>query len=539
MVTSAPDNDAEAIDHHYHPSPAPASTPPTMSQRTQAGPYRAPTNLGAAPRSSASVPSSSTPAVPRRSAGGLPGLARTASALRQGGHPAAPAASTGVLSNLPAHLRSSTAPRVPSPLGKGTPGRAAQPKQSLPVRTSKTTQRHVLLPEEPQTKPLPAALHPSKAGAALPPPPTAASRRRSAGDGKKPSLRIPLHEHDRTEAEKMTKAQREDAGLPRLTAYATAEGYRMKLLQAFLKREHGCGVVRVFDDAVYAVYNLPLLPGYGAGTKVRSSPAVKSPGGVSLLERMTEAEEIGYHDGFFPTVVEDAQPGVTSENPNEYLLSTSPPVHGLAGDDGIGGGSDGGPSERDDERTDDERAQAMREHALEEGEADEAVEIKRRSRLHSEAHEHRLEAVLEAEEENSSPERTSPTSPDRPAHADLSHVASPRKASSSSAAQHIPHPVQNQPPHRRRKSSSSHARVADVVFFAYGVTVFFGLSEREEREILDDCASAGGWIGGLNEDDWEIESCHYEYMREASYPRIYNDMFSGLPWDSRWRSDRF
>jgi uncharacterized Rmd1/YagE family protein len=68
--------------------------------------------------------------------------------------------------------------------------------------------------------------------------------------------------------------------------------------------------------------------------------------------------------------------------------------------------------------------------------------------------------------------------------------------------------------------------VADVVFFAYGVTVFFGLTEREEREILDDCASAGGWIGGMNEDDWEIESCHYEYMKEASYPRIYNDMFS-------------
>jgi uncharacterized Rmd1/YagE family protein len=43
-----------------------------------------------------------------------------------------------------------------------------------------------------------------------------------------------------------------------LTAYATAEGYRMKLLQAFLKREHGCGVVRVFDDAVYAVRSLPV-----------------------------------------------------------------------------------------------------------------------------------------------------------------------------------------------------------------------------------------------------------------------------------------
>lgn len=70
------------------------------------------------------------------------------------------------------------------------------------------------------------------------------------------SLTTPVEEErtdERSEAEKMSKSQREEAGLPRLTAYATADGYKMKLLQAFLKREHGVGVVRVFDDAVYAV----------------------------------------------------------------------------------------------------------------------------------------------------------------------------------------------------------------------------------------------------------------------------------------------
>lgn len=51
----------------------------------------------------------------------------------------------------------------------------------------------------------------------------------------------------------MTKRERQENGLPRLTAYNTAEGYRLKLLQAFLKREHGVGVVRVYDDCVYAV----------------------------------------------------------------------------------------------------------------------------------------------------------------------------------------------------------------------------------------------------------------------------------------------
>lgn len=51
----------------------------------------------------------------------------------------------------------------------------------------------------------------------------------------------------------MTKREREENKLPRFTAYATAEGYRLKLLQAFLKREHGVPVVRVFDDCIYAV----------------------------------------------------------------------------------------------------------------------------------------------------------------------------------------------------------------------------------------------------------------------------------------------
>jgi uncharacterized Rmd1/YagE family protein len=61
---------------------------------------------------------------------------------------------------------------------------------------------------------------------------------------------------ERSDAEKMTKRERQENGLSRLTAYGTAEAYRLKLLQAFLKREHGVGVVRVFDDCVYAVSHI-------------------------------------------------------------------------------------------------------------------------------------------------------------------------------------------------------------------------------------------------------------------------------------------
>lgn len=196
------------------------------------------------------------------------GLARAASALRQGQPASSPPSSTSSspLLSLPAHLRTSTAPRIPSPLGRGTPNRAGGPGGSggtgagaaLPVRTSKTSQKHVLLPEEPQTKPMPASA--INASASHRPPSVPSTKPATSPTTAWESLTTAVEEDrtdERTEAEKMSKSQREEAGLPRLTAYATADGYKTKLLQAFLKREHGVGVVRVFDDAVYAVSGAP------------------------------------------------------------------------------------------------------------------------------------------------------------------------------------------------------------------------------------------------------------------------------------------
>ena len=51
---------------------------------------------------------------------------------------------------------------------------------------------------------------------------------------------------------------------------------------------------------------------------------------------------------------------------------------------------------------------------------------------------------------------------------------------------------------------------AEVVFFAYGVVVFFGLDEMQERSILEDVQGAGVMQKALREERWEIEECHYE-----------------------------
>lgn len=300
----------------------------------------------------------------------------------------------------------------------------------------------------------------------------------------------------------MSKSQREEAGLPRLTAYATADGYKMKLLQAFLKREHGVGVVRVFDDAVYAVYSLPLLPGYGASTKVRSSPAVKSPGGVSLLERMTEAEEVGYHDGFFPQVMEEGVQQTDFTHSNEYLLSSSPPQDSEQSNESDRQIRDLSPDVDKQFRTG---------HDIPGSEQRNTIQDMETTRLStSDPVETRL--ATDPDDASSLEDRSASGIKDTvQKFAAQAHLAAERERAKR---------------RRRRQSESSSNRVAEVVFFEYGVTVFFGLSEREERDILEDCESAGIWTRPVADADWEVEECHYVYDPDATYPRIYNDLFT-------------
>ena len=107
-------------------------------------------------------------------------------------------------------------------------GLTAAPKTQ---RTSKTTQKLVVLPSAPQTRPL------------------------APTDEEDLTLGVEadggVREY-KSEAERMTKEQRKQAGFKRLTAYCVAESFQMKLLTPFLKREHNVAP-RIFDEAMYAV----------------------------------------------------------------------------------------------------------------------------------------------------------------------------------------------------------------------------------------------------------------------------------------------
>jgi uncharacterized Rmd1/YagE family protein len=214
----------------------------------------------------------------------------------------------------------------------------------------------------------------------------------------------------------MSKEERKKNGFKRITAYCVAEELKMKLLAPFLKREHNV-LPRVFDEALYVMYHLPLLPGYGPHSNIRSSVPLPTPGRRSFLSRLSEAEENGYQDTYFapstarsPTTARDG-----------YWSYGSP------GD--------------------------VRKPLPEESEA-------------------------EAEE----------------------------------------------PRERRRKGKEE--EVAEVVFFQYGVVVFFGLEEGQEKGILEDLANAGILKRAIKEDDWEVEEFHFAHDPNISYPRIYNDFFT-------------
>lgn len=116
------------------------------------------------------------------------------------------------------------------PSGGGLSGASPLDGQKA-QRTSKTSQKLVMLPSEVQTKPLPDEM--------------------AEGNDETILTSKGVQEY-KSEGERLSKAERNRAGFKRLTAYCVSESLRMRVLAAFLKREHNV-VPRVFDEALYVV----------------------------------------------------------------------------------------------------------------------------------------------------------------------------------------------------------------------------------------------------------------------------------------------
>lgn len=64
-------------------------------------------------------------------------------------------------------------------------------------------------------------------------------------------------------------------------------------------------------------------------------------------------------------------------------------------------------------------------------------------------------------------------------------------------------------PSRQGNVKKEEDRIAELIVFDYGVVVFFGFEEGQERDILDDFTRAMISVKPRAEDKWEVESCHY------------------------------
>ena len=207
---------------------------------------------------------------------------------------------------------------------------------------------------------------------------------------------------------------------------------------------------------------------------------------------MTIAEDLGYNDSYFPAINEDP-------DPSDYILSHSPPSplspmniipttdlpagHGVERDNVIeevrdrlelSDGLDDTPVRMDEEVG-----------------VQTAIANTQQTGTHMSAeHPGQLDHTPSTAMVPSDLRQSEPTNPD--------------------SEFTTPYPSHGRPQARsRRKSAFFSNKVAEAVFFSYGVSVFFGFQESEERMIMEDCESAGVWARGQKEDDWEVEEFHY------------------------------
>ncbi|PYH45213.1 RMD1 family protein [Aspergillus saccharolyticus JOP 1030-1] len=124
-------------------------------------------------------------------------------------------------------------------------------------------------------------------------------------------------------AERLPKARRAEK-LARVTAYCTAQAYKMSSLASFVKERHG-GRTKLYDDCLYTAYHLPLLPGLD-GYRLRSSPMVKKPGGKSILDEEIERNELrDHHEDYLVDAEEHSVIGGRHEHRSSHQQHSEAP----------------------------------------------------------------------------------------------------------------------------------------------------------------------------------------------------------------------
>ncbi|KAI0976537.1 hypothetical protein F4678DRAFT_116413 [Xylaria arbuscula] len=167
-------------------------------------------------------------------------------------------------------------------------------QQNMPSRTTRISEKLVLLPETPDE---PENDDDDGDGERI----QVEDEGRPLKDEERDVLRKRGGLRGKSYAERLPKFERAEK-LARLTAYCTAQSYKMKSTSEFLRKKHDAKT-KLYDDCLYTVYHTPLLPGVD-GYRVRSRPILKTPGtGKTVLDLEIERSELrdehmGYYDEY-------------------------------------------------------------------------------------------------------------------------------------------------------------------------------------------------------------------------------------------------
>lgn len=153
----------------------------------------------------------------------------------------------------------------------------------MPPRSTKTSEKLVLLPEavEEEDEKGDFGVDSDDKG-----PPKDSENYRQPGKEKLKSYAERLPKHRRTENE-----------LPRVTAFCTAQAYKLASTATFIRQRHGARA-KLYDDCLYCAYHLPLLPGTDGYRLLSSPPVASAKGGTVLDEAIERSEQRNYRGDF-------------------------------------------------------------------------------------------------------------------------------------------------------------------------------------------------------------------------------------------------
>ncbi|CAH0037854.1 unnamed protein product [Clonostachys rhizophaga] len=166
--------------------------------------------------------------------------------------------------------------------------------QPMPSRTTKISEKLVLLPETDDKEDADEEVESEAVLARR----LQSEENRPLSNEELDVLRLRGGVRGKSYAERLPKVQRAEK-VSRLTAYCTAQAFKVTSTAEFLRKKHDVKTKR-YDDCLYAIYSLPLLNGT-EGYRVRSRPILKTPGtGKTVLDfEIERSERRDHYEGYF------------------------------------------------------------------------------------------------------------------------------------------------------------------------------------------------------------------------------------------------